>query len=606
MPTNLRRLGVYGDSLPTKKSKTVRASDFNIGGILGLFERKYVLPKLCNNITEFAQIFGNQETSTYYGWDAVKGFFDNVAGVDAKLYVCSHVGFAAAIDGVVATTGTTILDTALASFRLDSAYEGALDYSTWGNRTGYTITQGSRFATAASGSGVKTDTWAILDSVSDIKVGDIVKFMATGDAVVTVYKIVLTVDETLGKITFAAAFDAAAYLKDNDIVTVPGFQLKLWRKSSLGIITQVEEELGKIYCTLEDAVSDYFVENVFASSKYVKVTDLHSAGALGTTLPATVAAVTYLTAGANGTAPTTTAHWASDLLAFNLLPIRFLANPETTDVALQKAIEVYSRTRWDHPKVIFNVAENQTKAQYIIIGNGYQRSDDVLGVIACDWLKVSDPFASSALAADREIPNVGHVMGAWIRTISKYGIHFVPAIKEVPLYGINNIVRTTLWSDTDRTDLAKNGINIIDFINGSGFVIRNFFTPSTSVEFQFANGILMREYIKVSAVDSLQSSENTPNSFGRILADKDAILQFMLRLWYKGSTGYVAEGETFAQSEDVSGKPTKWSDHIQVQADAINNPQTSIQAGERNLDVWFSYPAPAGSIKIGVGILLLS
>ena len=606
MPTNLRRLGVYGESLPTKKSKVVRAADFNIGGIIGLFERRYKIPMECNNLAEFQQKFGNHVTSTYYGWDAVQGFFNNAVGVDAKLFIVGHVGYdGAAYDGVAGTV--TLVDALAAStLKLESAYEGELDYSTFGNKTGYTITNGTRFTTAIKTATTKDNTYVTVDSVSDVKVGDIIKVVATGGGGATVYKVVTSIDESTGQINFSGAFDGAANPEVDDVVTIPGFQLQLYRKSATGVESKVEEDLGKIWCTMQDDVTDYFVENVFSSSKYIKATDLDSASAIGSTFPADVATVSYLASGAVGTVPTTAAHWSQDLLAFDDYAIRFIANPETTTEAIQKAIETYCRTRWDLPKVIYNITEDQTKAQYITIGNNYQRSDDVLGVIVCDWIGITDPFATSALAPDRSVPNVGHIMGAWIRAIATLGIHYIPSVKSIPLYGFNNIIRTTKWSDDDRTDLAEAGINIIDFIDGSGFIVRNFFTPSTSTEFQFANGILMREYIKVSAVDSLQTSENTPNSLNRIRSDKMAILNFLLRLWRVGSTGNAPEGETFGITQDTEGNPTVWSDHIEVQADLINNPQSSINAGERNIDVWFSYPTPAGSIKIGVGILLLS
>lgn len=611
MPTNLRRLGVYGESLPTKKSKVVRAADFNIGGIIGLFQRRYKIPMECNNFAEFQQKFGDHVTSTYYGYDAVQGFFNNAVGVDAKLWIVGHVGYdGAAYDGVAATA--TLVDALAAStLKLESAYEETLDYSTYGNKTGYTITNGTRFTTAIKTATTKDNTWIIVDSVSDIKVGDIIKVVATAGGGATVYKEVTAIDESTGRVDFSGAFDAAANPDVDDVVTIPGFQLQLYRKSATGVESKVEEDLGKIWCTMQDTVTDYFIENVFSSSKYVKATDLDSASAIGSTFPADVATVTYMASGVVGTVPSTAAHWSQDLLAFDNKPIRFIANPETTTESIQKAIETYCRTRWDLPKVIYNVAEDQTKAQYITIGNNFQRSDDVLGVIVADWLKITDPFATSSLSPDRSIPNVGHVMGAWVRAIATVGAHYIPSIKSIPLYGLNGITRDVSdpsydWDDNDRTDLAEAGVNIITFVQGSGYIIRNFFTPSTSTEFQFGNGILMREYIKVSSVDSLQSSENTPNSLNRIKEDKMAILNFMLRLWRVGSTGNSPEGEFFGQSEDAQGNPTKWSDHIQVQADAINNPQSSINAGERNIDVWFTFPAPAGSIKIGCGLLLLS
>jgi hypothetical protein len=608
MPTNLRQLGVYGQSLPTKKSKTVRAADFNIGGIVGLFGRRYKAPLVCQNISQFQEKFGSHEISSWYGWDGVKGFFDNVADVSAELYVVGHVGYdGAAFDGVAATA--TLIDALGAdTLKIDSAYEEELDYSAWGNRTGYTITNGVRFATAVLTATTKDDLFIYVDSVAGMVVGDMVKVVAVGGGGATVYKEITAIDESAGKVSFLAAFDGAANPEVDDVVTIPGFRLRTYRKSINGVETEVDEQLGKVWCTMQDSVSDFFVENVFSSSKFLLATDLDVVSALGSQFPADVTTVAYLATGANGTAPTSVAHWSQSLLAFNDMPIRFLANPETTTVDVQKAIETYSRSRTsgDYPKVIYNVAENQTKSQYITIGNNYQRSDDVAGVINADWLKITDPFSTSTIAPDRHIPNVGHIMGAWIRSIEKLGIHFIPAVREMPIFGVNDIVRTTVWSDVDRTDLAESGINIIDFINGAGLLIRNFFTPSTTQEFQFANGILMRDFIKVSSVGSLQTSENTPNSFTRIKEDKMAVLNFYLNLWQRGSTGTVTEGETFGQSINTDGSKTTWEDHIEVQADLINNPQSGINAGERNVDSWFSYPAPTGSIRIGVGLLLRS
>lgn len=743
MPTNLRKLGVWGESLPTKKSKVVRAAAFNIGAIIAHFERRYKVAMECNSFAEFQQKFGDNLVSTYYGYDAVQGFFNNAVGVDAKLWIKSHVGYTgSAFDGVAATdtlqdilgtaptagyatisntgtlgafTGVTVpaipthadyalkvtvngtpytfatisinvaddwndiaaaIQTALRmatsaletvvvtdgkikitsattgasssilieagtggsgdllaaisglgttydsyldtpvngvastdTLRIDAAYQEELDYSDSGNRTGYKIENGSRFTTACNGAPATGNSYVNVDSVSGIRIGDIVRFYhATGG--IYVYKKVTALDESLGRITFSGSFGSSVFI-DGDVVDVLGFKVKTYRKSMTGIETEVETDLGKIWCTMEPEVSDYYVQNVHATNHWIQVTDLSDAGISQWTFPADVSTVTYLTSGANGTSPSTAAHWSQDLLAFNNKPIRFIANPETTTEAVQKAIETYCRGRWDLPKVIYNVLEDQTKAQYITIGNNYQRSDDVLGVINCDWFKVTDPFSSSNIAPDRSIPNVGHTMGAWVRSIATHGIHYIPSTKDIPIFGINGITRNTAdpdydWDDDDRTDLAEAGINITDFIQGSGFIIRNFFTPSTTLEFQFANGILMREYIKISAVDSLQTSENTPNSLNRIKEDKMAILNFLLRLWRVGSTGNAPEGETFGISQDEQGNPTTWEDHIQVQADAINNPQSSINAGERNIDIWFSYPAPAGSIKIGCGILLLS
>ena len=316
--------------------------------------------------------------------------------------------------------------------------------------------------------------------------------------------------------------------------------------------------------------------------------------------------MTYLTSGANGTSPTTVAHWSQDLLAFDDDSIRMLCNVETTDEDIQKAGEIYCKARNDIPKWMYNTPEDQSKSQLITLGNNYQRSDDVVGILSANWYEKADPFASSTLAPKRTIPSCAHHMGAWIRCIGTLGIHWIPAVNAIPILGVTGVVGDQFLDDLDRTDIAEAGFNVSQFVKGSGILIKSWFTPSTTTEFQFGNGILMREFIKVSIKDSLADTVNEPNNFDRIQSSRSAIVYFFNSLWESGSTGNVPEGETFGQTIDPeTGEATNESNHYQVQADLVNNPQANIEAGERNLDSWFTYPSPAGSIKIGVGLMLL-
>jgi hypothetical protein len=607
MPTNLRKLGVYGDNLPVKRTKTVIPSDFLVGGIMGRFERKYDKVFLVHNEEEFKEIFGEHITSTYYGSDIVKAFFANAVGVDAKLYVGAHVGYTGSAIDAVSASRTKQDDGAQDSITVTDGYEEEVGYGTSGNRTGTKIELATRFSTAASATCAATgQSYAELDSVIGIKVGDIVKFAATGGTPGTEYHKITQIDESTKRIYWSGNFSAAsASLDVDDVVSVPGFTLKTYRKSINGVEKEVDVELGKIICTMESEVSDFYAPNVFAQSKWIVVTDESSSSTLGDKLFTSDTEVTYPTNGAEGTTPTTSAHWSKVLALFNNLPVRILGNPESTDATIQAAGETYCKGRTDNPKWLYTIAEDQTKAQLKVIGYSFQRSDEVDGVIVANWVKVEDPFATSVLAPARHVPNIGHVMGAWIRSIGLYGIHIIPAIRQVPLYGIIGVVGDQFLDNDDRTEIAETGINLIQELEGVGIIIRNFFTPSTDLAYMFANGILMKDYIKVSAVDSLQNSENMPNSINRIKEDKMAILQFLYRLWESGSTGNVPEGETFGRTQDEDGNESNPTNHFEVKADIINNPQTSINAGERNLDTYFTYPTPAGSIKIGVGILLL-
>jgi len=602
-PANIKILGVRGENLPPKRARAVLPADFQIAAIIGRFERKFDKAFAVRDPADAIAIFGDHAISAFYGWDGVNGFFQNLAGAAATLYIVSHVGFdTGAIDAVVATVS---LDDQGSSpeptLKLEAAYQEELEYGTSGNRTGYMVTNGSRFATALAeivSAGAYT---AKVDSVAGIKVGDVVHF--DGTAYDEHHKIT-AIDEATGYVTWTDAVWGAGAGVIDDPVLVLGFRLRAFRRSATGIVTEVESELGLVWCTMEPEVSDFYVQNVHASNRYLKASDLASTNSPEETIPVEVATVAYLASGDDGTVPTTAAHWARTLTRLDNLPVRIIANADTTLEAVQKAGETYCKGRWDNPKWLYNIQSDQSKAQLLTIGASYQRSDDVLGVIMANWLGVSDPFTVSPIAPDREVPCVGHIAGLWVRVIAQLGIHFIPSLRSTPLYGVNSVVGEQFLDDGDRTDLARLGVNVIQELAGVGVVARNFFTPSQNLAYQFANGPLMREYIKISGTDSLQISENTPNSIERIREDGSALQRFMHNLWENGNTGSARTGETFGQGFDEEGNPAPEEAHYEVVANEINNTQATINAGERYIDVYFTFPTPAGTIRLRVGILL--
>lgn len=611
---NNRRLGVYGADLPTKKNLSVQAADFAVGGIIGDFERKFNRTFVVNNVQEVEQIFGKHISSSDYGWDAVNGFFDNLSGVSASLYIQSFIGYTGgAIDAVVASRDKADVGADADAYVVQPAYETELEYGTSGNRTATKFIQADRFATEAAGTCPATgQSYAELDSVAGIKVGDLILFKTNGGAS-PVYKIVTDVDESQNRVSWTGNFEvsggSAETLAINDEVTIPGFYIEVYRKSTSGVVEQVETDLSRIICSSESAVTEFYVDNVWAASKFIKVTE-GSASTLGDRLPVTDTDPVYCTSGANGTAITTAAQVTPFLANFNEDPIRFLADPEHTDVDIQKALETYCTGRaasdFGQPLTLYNIVADRTKAQLIVIGNGYQRSAAVLGMIPANWLEISDPFSTAVNAPPREVPNVGHIMGAYIRAIEIYGIHYVPSTELTPLLGASGVVGDQFKDDQDRTDLAEAGINVIQEIQGGGIRLRNSVTPSTTEEWYDTNGLLMRNFIRVSAINSLKPTENEPNNITRIQASGESVLLFLYDLWDRGSTGTVPEGETFGQTVDDAGEFTQKENHLEVVANGTNNSQTDINAGKRNIDVYFTKPGIAKSIRIGVGIVLLS
>ena len=498
--------------------------------------------------------------------------------------------------------------TPVATLKISAAYQGTDEYGTSGNRTGYIITTGIRYATTLAGNVASAATSAVLTSVIGIKVGDIITVYASGGTAGVVQKKITGVDEGTNTVSWVGAFSSTNPTGVNgDTVDVPGFTIRTFRKSVTGNVVEVESSLGTQWCTMEPEVTAYYAPNVHSTNRYIKVTDQSSTSTLLESWPTSNGTASYLTAGAAGTSPTTAAHWSADLAAMNNLPIRMLTLCESSDTTIQKSVETYCKGRDDTPIAIAVLPDNQTKSQLLTLGSAYQRSDDVKQVNVADWLQITDPFNSNPTAPYRVIPNVGAVMGAWVQSIGINGIHYIPCVDSITLVGIQGLDNSNLGNigDQDRTDIASYGVNIIQYIPGQGYKIRNFFTPSITTAYLFANGQLMQNYIKISAQNSLLDSENYPNSFNRIQENASAIRSFLYRLWNVGSTGNVPRGETFGVAIDpVTGQPTNAEDHFYVQADAVNNPQSNINLGQQTITTYFTYPSPAGTIDIQVGILL--
>jgi len=612
MATNFRKAGIHGQNLPAKKTLRVQAAQFSIGGLIGETERKYNVTFDVKSTEEYNTIYGSQNNSGDYLPDAVQGFFDNAAGVDATLYVQSYVGYDTvgdAIDAVVANRDKADDGADADAYVVKPAYLDELEYGTSGNRTGTFFEQTTRVTTEAAATCAATGvSVATLDSVAGMVVGDLILFATAGGAS-PVYKIIIAIDESANTVTWSGNFEVSGgsgeTLAINDTVSIPGFTVKTYRKSINGVETEVDTDLGKIICSTESAVTDYFVDNVFKNSSYIQITGA-SASTLGDRLPADDTAVVYCTSGANGTTVNSVEALNAFLPNFDTKPIRFLAAPETTDTAQQAALITYSIGREDdNPIVMINCAEDQTKAQLKTIGSLYQKSNFQPAILTANWLEVDDPFASSTIAPPRTVPNVGHVMGAWIKTIERLGIHYVPATINTTIAGATGVKGDQFLDDDDRTELIQSGVNVIQEISGVGIKIGNWVTVSTALEYQFGHVLAMINYIKVSFIDSFRPVENTPNTLVRINAYRNVGLAFMRNLWNRGSTGSVPLGETFAQEKSADGTLSTFDDHVEIQADIINNPSSSIQIGNQNYAIYFSAPPPAQSIRIGVGPLLL-
>lgn len=599
----LRRLGVWGQNLPTKKERSITPADFGIAGLVGKFERKFDVPFAVNDTNEALAIFGPQNDPSAYGWDAINGFFANLAGSRGKLIIASYKG-----SGAVQASSTLNDQQAspVATLKLSAAYLGNDEYGASANRTGYKFTGGSFFTSAVttlpSGSGDPARV-ITLASVVGCKVGDVLKLSKTGYAE---YHFITAVNESAKTVTWADADYAGTGVAADYTAAVLAFKINVYRKDVKGIVSEVDTSLGKRWMTFNANDPDKYVEAVLAASSWIKAEKLTpgTAPTAAQIFPLDVSTVTYLASGTDGTAPANAADWATVYALLNNQPVRMIANVETSNSVYQAALEAYCAGRADHPLAIL-VGEFDLSQKVLVIaaGQAFQRSDEVDAIYTHNWVGVADPFATSASAPSRAVPAAGHLMGQWIASITNYGIHSSPARPVLPLKGILEVFGYQALDNDDRTDLAEAGVNVIQSITGRGIILRNLFTPSTAPEFRNATAVIQRNFYKISIVSSLEESENTPNDIGHVREDRMAVIQFMHRQWLRGSTGSVKEGETFGQYENEDSSLSTEADAYEVIADASNNSVATLQAGERNIDLYFMSPTPAGSIRVGVGLI---
>jgi len=598
----MRRLGVYSENLPTKVQPQVAPADFSVAGLLGLFERKYAKAFKVSNPTDALTIFGYQNNPAAYGPDALNGFFANLNGAPGSCWVLSYKG----TDAVAANASLNNQDSAPEPcLKFTAAYQTEDQYGTSGNRIGYALTNGAAWSSAVTTLPTGTGASArviVLASVVGVKVGDVIKLSKTG---YSEYHYVTAIDESTKKVYWDDADYAGSGVAADYTFSVMALQVKTYYKDVNGVVTEVDTDIGLKWVTFNSADPTKYIVSVFAASNWMKASMLTVTGGptAAQVFPADVTTVTYLASGTDGTMPASASDWSALYALFDALPVRWLANCETSNATYQAALEAYCKARSDNPIAMIVGAQSNTKAQAIAAGQSFQRSNEVDGVYVHNWLAVPDPFAGASSAPYRAVPNVGHLMGWWISSLNSDGIHAIPARKSRPVLGASDVYGEQGLDDDDRTDMAAAGANVIQNVTGKGIVVRNLFTLSTDQAFRYANAVLMRNYVKISGVDSLQDSENTPNDIGHVREDRAAMLQFMHRLWMRGSTGNIKEGETFGQYEKDDGTVSTEAEAYEVIADATNNSVATLQAGERNIDVWFMFPAPAGSIKIGVGLI---
>jgi hypothetical protein len=590
MPT-LRRQGVFGYNLPAQVGSIVQPAAFNIVGQIGRFARGISGLLDINQVSEIPTKLGGYKEG-FLGRYVLESVFANLRGQPCKVWVKPFV----ASNAVQASSIVQDIDGSPENtLSIRAAYNKLIDKSEDGNKTGYTLVKGNRFSTTLASSASLGDTSIVLTSIIGVRVGDILQINST------VFTKVSAIDEGTRTCTVGAL---SAGVTSGDLVNAKGFRIVTYRKNQNGVSIKQNLVENDIWLSMEPENTEFYIENAFANHPWLDITDLASTNSGFNKYPVDVTTITYLTSGSDGTSPSSASDW-NLYSAFDNKDIRFLFNSDSSLKEVNEAGENYCTNRLDTPIWMYHIPKNQTKNQLITIGQGYQRSNQVQGLIASSYRSVINPIGVGANPTI-EIPVVGGVTGNIVYSFYAFGFHRAAAGDDMPLLGFTSSGTTNEdnFTEDERTELCQAGINITQNIPGRGLLLRSFYTPSTNLGALFANYLVMQNFIKISSVESLYKVENRPNRLSSLKIYADSIKDFGKKL-YDGSFPFGIDSDgAFGEFTKQDGTLSGFEDVFIVQADQFNNPNSQIIIGEGNIFVRFFPAAPLTSLGIGVGVTI--
>lgn len=587
-----RTLGVHAKDRPALVPASAQESVINVAALMFLSERGPAGVFETRNTQEWAEIFGGYEIGKYGKYEA-EGFFLNLSGSAGKLICQRYVPSDATAASQDINNGETVPKVGLS---LKAGYKGAEDKGPHGLKILYTIAHSNRNVSALTAPAAEDDLVLHVVSALGFEVGDAI--LITDGTNEETMKITAK-DEAANTLTLATGVVlAAGYPATTSFVKTLNYDLTLYRKNKVGVIEQAEDTWK--YLSTEPEVSTYverIINNTSKGSKHVIADDKGlTVASYKQKLPAIAATpVAFTTGGVAGTAPTSS-DWNGLLANFDVWKqIRHMANAESVASSVQVAGEAYCKARGD---CIWysNLPSDESFDGLKLLAVDLCRSNDSYMFNNAQWLKVNDPIGIG-LDPTINVPNVGFIMGHVIFRVSKYGYQRVPAGIQEQLLGVLGVVGDQILDDTKRTELADLGVNVIQFVSGSGVCLRNARMASTNVAYKWFNQIFMRIFYKVTFKQSFETLENVEIGEPLLSQIFNAVRSFMLA--------------DFNGNSRTGGKPaflvlqgTKFEDVVTIICDASNNEISDVLNGEVTIDIYFTPPPPAESIEIGVGISL--
>jgi hypothetical protein len=556
-------------------------------------------PVRVTNLAQFYDRFGGFVSTGYVGY-AIEGFFLN-GGREA--YVSRVIGAGSVPASATLTNADAV--TPGPALRVAAGYRGVEEPGKWGERLRVDVRDDPRTSTTIAAGVLGAPTLASLDG---IRVGSVLRFV---DGATTVHRKVQAIDPSTGAVTLDAPLPAGFTLAPATTVKSAEFRLTVRYQPTTADPFALVEEWTTL--SMEVGSADYAIDRVnhpFTGSRYVALTDLSGAAAMGVQNPK-VASNQPLANGVEN-APSAaeyvgTSAVRSGLFSLDLASVQLLAVPDVHRFAAAADRVIVVRAALDYcagrgdcmfvgsapdrgtPVGVTARAPkdyNQLESAYAATVKAYSatfQGAKVYGALYTPWIQVSDPIAAGA-ARTKFVPPDGHLMGVYARTELERGIFKAPAGNAALVRGALDV--SAEFSDGQHTDLVRNGyVNGVRFLSGLGIVVAASRTLSTDTRWWFVGTRLLFNFVKSSLRDGLRFVRQEPHTSAlRRSVNFNVVRPFLLGLWRQGAFGADPPDTVFT-----------------IKCDAENNPPTEVDLGNFRIEVYFYPVKPAETILIVVG-----
>ena len=324
----------------------------------------------------------------------------------------------------------------------------------------------------------------------------------------------------------------------------------------------------------------YAVSVINSQSSYITVADGGSTATGAARNPSVVAAASgALASGADGTA-VAAADIAGGVNAFDTVTSALVLNaPGVTDATSVNLLIAYAASRGDVFVVIDPI--NDTVANQLALAATYNSSSYAASYYPP--ITINDPTNTTPGTIIANTNPGGAVVGKFVSTDKSRGVWKAPAGLSVRLAGAVS-VPTLTNANLDAMNSAAAPVNAIRFIPGSGIVVMGARTLQPGYASMYIPVRRSLIYLEKALVDLTNFAVFEPNDtvlYRRITA---ILTSFLTKFWSEGGLRGSSPEQAFF-----------------VLCDSTNNPLSTVEAGQVNIQVGVSLQRPAEFVVINIG-----